>query len=1089
MTDSTVTDAPGRRPAPPWSSAPDFLRLFTELRVRPTRAQIREERKAQSLAGRRRRHWSPAGRERGDTTDPPPVLDLALVDPDDDLVVVDLLKSACGEHPRWVLGAGSAKRAAAQPRRASDRVPTATTRDVVRRLSEMADSFTDGSAAALRWWERDPRPKRLRRLWSLVRLIDGVDVEEIRRRMVQEEAIDRTDAGRLLPEDRRTEIFLMEALGLARTDAPDGPDDDPSGGASGADSPLKRRILEFRTRILRNWTRFVQFIAGLKLFSFLDEKFLTPVSFIVAALLTVGLPSFAVSAITAANDLATQAVVAVLAVGNISLLAALVVPWWPYTWLSDYRQMAKGAGDETIALSHRTVGIRVVNGYAAGRSAPAASAEDAPAVQRIAVNALLDDLDAAYGSTRWGHRWLPRRRRTRRPVLIAAGRRIDTVDRHIIRLIEAERMRRRLPDPLLIVRVGAGERGTRDLAPWNDVAERAAREAVADPRPAVSQLVRAWRRERVATGVLGVKRVLTCDVPRHDPKWGRMRPPGRPIRQVVWETPALAAGWLAGGSAAGTALTVLTALLGPPIAHSFDACVQPGELSVPDGIYTADGACYGWTDGSYPFNGRLAAVQRAIADENARVEKESERYVTVMFVGSLSAGRNEEDRLAGMHGELAGLAMRQRQYNEAHGYGEGAPPVRLLLANAGSRWAQGGALGKKVAADLVASEDQPVAAVGFGHSVRGNTTVIGAFTRAGIPMVAGTATYDDIALLADETGERRFSQFFFPIAPSNTRIAQQAAYWAYHGAERTDPDSDPAAPDVWRLEPARRVVAIADTAEGDSYGRNLAEAFAAGFADLAGPAADGESAAEVHTYRGGRPTELSAALDEVCADPPDLIYYAGRSDDFDVFQDQLDRTRDCSAGVAVLGGDDVSKYVADNAAALRRQVFYTPLAASGAWELNGDLPERGFYGELEEFERDVLNLGESAGEDDRPSAAHAAIAGDTFTVVTEAILAVQRDRFGGNADWGDGSVPALTMAIRDMEGEVGVSGLLRFGGAGGDGSGHWFDDKLIQLAVAGPPDGQEGRVRDVAPGHEVVVVATCGSITPEQEGSGPNCRP
>ncbi|MFC3998544.1 hypothetical protein ACFOVU_21645 [Nocardiopsis sediminis] len=1079
-----MTDAPVRTPAPPWGSAPEFLRLFTELRVRPTRAQIREERKAQSQAGRRRRHWSPAGRERGDTTDPPPVLDLALADPDDDLDVVGLLKSACGQHPRWVLGAGSAERQAAPPRRASDRVPTATTREVFNRLSEMADSFADGSATKLRWWERDPRPKRLRRLRSLFHLVDNTDVTEILRRMVQEEVIESKDAGRVLPKDRKTEIFLMEALGLARTDAPDDPSDDPAD----PDSRMKRRVLEFATRVLRQWTRFVQFIAGLKLFAFIDEKFIAPVSFIVAALLTVSLPSVAIGMIDGFNDLVTQAVAAVLILGNLSLFAALVAPWWPYGWLRNYRQMVKDPGDDAAAMTHRTVGISVVNGYAMARGAPPASAEDAPAIQRIAVNAFLDDLDAAYGSTRWGHRWLPRRRRTRRPVLIAAGRRIDTVDRHIIRLIEAERMRRRLPDPLLIVRVGAGERGAKDLAPWNDVAESAAREAEAHPRSHTPQLVRAWRRERVAAGVLGVKRVLTCDVPRHEPRWGRMRPPGRPIRQVVWETPALVAGWLAGGSAAGLALTVLTAVLGPPIAQSFDACVPDGELGLPDGIFSAGGACVGWTDGSYVFNERLAAVQQAIADENARVEEEPGRYVTVMFVGSLSAGRNEADRLAGMHGELAGLAMRQRDHNTAHGYGEGAPPVRLLLANAGPRWAQGGALADRIA-DLAASEDRPVAAVGFGHSVRGNTTVIEAFTRAGIPMVAGTATYDDIALLADEAGERRFSPLFFPIAPSNTRMAQQAAYWAYHGAEHTDPDSDPAAPDVWRLDPARRVVAIADTAPGDSYGRDLAEAFVEEFTDLAGPAAEGEAAA-VETYRGGDPTQLGRALDEICADPPDLIYYAGRSDDFDVFEDRLPRTSDCSAGVAVMGGDDVSKFVADEATELRTQVFYTPLAASGAWALNGELPEREFYDELDAFERDVLHLGDSAEEDERPSAAHAAIAGDTFTVVTEAILAVQRDRFGGSADWREGSVPDLSMAIRDMEGEVGVSGLLRFGGPGtGSGSGHWFEDKLIQLAVAGPPDGEEGRVRDADPGHEVVVVATCGSITPERAGTGPHCRP
>ncbi|WP_067969261.1 type 1 periplasmic-binding domain-containing protein [Nocardiopsis trehalosi] len=1074
-------DGAAGTPAPP----SDVSAVLGGLRARPPRAEIRRERRAERRADRRFRYRFPGRHERGDTLDPPPVLDLVVDGPAAVADAAAAVAADCGPHPHWIAGPAAGPGADGAGDGAADALA------LYARLRAMAEEFArphgarpgadgpEGGAAGPwwrrrpAWWWRDPRPLRLRRVESLLLLTDRVSVRRVHNRLPTEEGGE-TGGLRTLARGRRTEVLVMDDL---RT----GGDPRPAATATG------RRLRDTATDVLQAWARFVGFFAESGLFGWIDNRLITPLSFVMAAVVTVGAPSFLVGSLTAFNTAVTYGVTVVLAAFNVSLFAALFLPWRRFAWLGRHRYLREFCPPDAAGgtpfdpnapdqPTHRDLGIGAINAYHlarhAGEAADAAEGEDAAraadAIARVAVNAFLDDLDAAYGSTRWEHRWLPRRHRSERPVLVLRGD-ADATGRALVRRIERERFDRRLPDPLLIVRVGTRE-GPAALPPPLDPEGWAAAAVAADgtdgPDEAhgedsgeAPRAVQVWRRARHAAGRLGVRRAIALDA-------SGLGPPSAPAQEAppprVRSGAALAVNALA-GVAVGTAVgLVLVLVAGPVVARAVNPCVAKGALTPVDGVFRQGEHCVGWTYGSFAFDDRLESVQDRIAEQNADVAKSDKPHVTVAYVGELSVADAEadRDRLAGVHGELAGLAIRQAAHNAESDGGTSFPQIRLMLVNAGPRWSAAVDAARRVTAHA-RDDDTLLAAVGFGTSVEANTAAIREFTRAGIPMIGSTATYDAVAEV-----DGRPSPFFFPIAPSNTRIARQAAYWAFYGAERTDDEG------VRRgLEPAATAMAIADDSAGETYGMDLAATFMAEFARLAG----GDPAEGVVPYDADAATSLRDAVAEVCADPPELVYFAGRSDDFRHFYGRLQSEGACAEGVAVLGSDDIAKYVTDHVRDLGRYtdahpVYYTPLAASGTWGLTGGLDERGFYAELDDLSADLDLDEEQAG--DRPSAAHAAIGHDTLTVVAEAIGDAQAEQYGDSDRWG--APASLEAEIRATAGVVGVSGLISFS----EGDGHWYDDKLIQLALAGPEERQH-------------VVGACGWITPRQRGDLPesNCRP
>lgn len=747
--------------------------------------------------------------------------------------------------------------------------------------------------------------------------------------------------------------------------------------------------------------------------------------------------------------------------------------------------------------------------------------ERPPGVHRLAVNAFLDDLAHTHGGSPGRRPFSPRRGRRQRPVLLVDQDRLDRVGRYLVRLIEDERLRRAFPDPLLVVQVR--DRGTRPLVddrvdvaryPTLPEAENGSR-----PEEAVSR----WLRERHAAGVLGRSRLLTQRIPADSSAWaGNPDPPER--------ARVLTAGAITGVAATATAAVTAVAVLalwvvGPVVAERFNPCAS-GGVWTPRGIERHGKDCVGVTFGDFVFHERLREVTERIHEQNELIDEDDENHVTIAYVAELSTTGGSDLSLAGVQGELLGLAHQQAEHNAS---GDASlPRIKILIANTGEGWRYARETAETIverAQDEGLGMDRPVAAVGFGHSVQPNTEAVRVLSGARIPMVGTTATFDDVAM---ETSGK-YSQYFFPVAPSNTRLADQAALWAYRGvpwtgeglAEGQEPES---------LGPARTAVAIADNQEGESYGPHLAVRFMNAFRALGGqPWTDGGEAHPVTLadggadpfpgvlpYQDGGPTQADQ-LSRVCAeDPPDVIYFAGRSTDFMDFHNQIQEEGMCvEAGVDILGGDDIAKFVTDHAETLGHAsgypVFYTPLAASGAWSQYTRGSERAFYAEADALIRELYNgqeedeeTGEErergtdaeavAADGGMPSITHAAVAHDALKVVSRALRGISHplpesdgpreasaapterpSPFLGTDTGYEQEQQALVENIQGTHNLSAVSGYLGFGEPS---EGNWYRDRMVQLVVVGPL-GSDGERQHV--------IAACGQVSTGTVDPGPAC--
>lgn len=1066
---------PRREPAGAPSTTPDpeFLRVFTALRARLAPEDVRAVRLLERLARRRLPPASPTVVQRGEDAEPPPVLDLRLDRPEDGDDLLRLLRNRCGNHPVWLLpdhGPPEEGRVREEAAGAAAPGPGVTTQELYDELAVLARGFDAApEAAGAPPGRKAPSAARFRRLTSLLWLRE-VDVPAVHQRVTggeeREEDVE-------LPTGRVSEVYVIEALRKVRA------------GLSHRSRTREPRWTDTYYNAMERLSAAVAKISRAVTFGKLDEKVLSPLSFLVGAIATITPLAFLGLTAEKVSEAATVLAALGLAAVYTGLALFLFLPWRHFLWLNRHRYQLL-PGEEPAGLNnHRERGIRVANVLHRGRglAGTAPGQGQPPGIHRLAVNAFLDDLDRVYGSGRRGHRLLPRRRRDQRPVLIADQRRIGRVGRYLVRLIEEERLRRRYPDPLLVVLVRPeGEEplvdARVDADRYPDLPEaRLSTDAGAAASPGP---VREWRRRRHALGALGERRTITCPVPARDPEWEGVDAEVR--RVFVWSAPALAA-FASGGLAAAAALALLLGwIVVPGYVQNRNPCVEEG-VRPPQGITRAGGECVGISDGSFPFASRLEAVQERLWEQNEEVVSSGNPYVTVVYVGELSVREGaSEDRLAGVQGELAGLAVRQETLNEREDTDGRYPGIRILQANVGSQWSHSEAVAESIA-DLARRDGKVLAAVGFGHSVSGNTEAIGVLNRAGLVMVGSTATYDDVAV-----GEGGPSPFFFPVAPSNSRIAVQAARWAYHGARTTvaaDGEEEGQGRETeLELLPARTAAAVADDSSGELYGPHLAERFMREFTALGGRAhparaddttlSTGFAPAEgLLPYGAANQPTLRQRATQICADPPDLIYYAGRSNHFGTFYELITRQGACADGrVTILGGDDIAKYVTDYADELGPNaedfpVFYTPLAASGSWGTAG-VREQSFYHAVQEL---ITELGEADDPDERPSVAHAAMAGDTLLVVAEAVQTAHDEQFGGAGEEETGVPSDLRKVLTEVDQVTGASGRLSFGAQR---DGHWYPDKLVQLAAVGPDGGQH-------------VVENCGFLTATLKGSGANC--
>lgn len=1137
-----------------------FLDTFDALRARPKRWLYQVLTRMERRATKRlpaSRGGSGESHERGGIAEPPPVLDLVTTDTNR-RELVGLLKRRSVLHPVWEPGGrpgaaapliaagaggpveGATGRDAAGEDGAGTGVTTGELYELLERLSLGSDPPEDPPRADA--GNQPPPPPPFRRLNSLLQLRE-CEVSNIHKGAVGGDDASKTP---LLSHDRRTQFYVVAELrkvrfrradtaarasrsaiqrsqdrGLPGTEGEDGaePGGPGKGSPGSADSWITGLALRGGSALATAQAAAARLSAALAVrlanigsFSLLDSIFLTPFAFVVTFLLSVGPLTVAHLLITQVDTWVTTAAAALVFLGLVIRPPMLHIPWLRYRWLDRHRYIlddvpeGQGAGHEPT--NHRTRGIHVLNllnqaGHAPGWIEPG-DRRRPPNIHRLAVNAFLDDLHETYGSSRLRHQFGPRRKRGQRPVLIVDQARADRATTYLVRLIEDERLRRAFPDPLLVVQVrtadetplltGDAEEDRYLVLPEGRegrVGKPGETPTAAGGPELTPRAIALWRRRRYTSGVLGARRLLPQHVGPDAAQWRDN--PGRPPYDWVLAPKPLAVVWSFTGVLVTTFSLVVGLGVGPWIVQRENDCVLKGMFP-PAGIVRVNDECVGVTDGETTFHERLKLVTGLIREENEAI-KDSEDYVTVVHVGELSRPNTESESLAlaGVHGELHGIAEAQALHNRSAG-----PKVKVLLANTGHSWSGAEATASEITRlveDESLGKDRPIGAVGFGHSVEANNEIIRALGDVHLPMVGTTATFDDIAFHHNEYP----SYLFFPIAPSNTRLAQMSAFWAREGVSKNIETDDG---EVRRhsLGPVGEAVAIANAEPGETYGTHLAEAFMAEFTRLGGTPWNGsqerpgtEPGVLFYQVEGAKGTGIRSRLEEVCADPPNLIYFAGRSTEFENLQTALREERRCqSAPITVLAGDDVAKYVTDNPDKIRQArhpVYYTPLAASGDWNQNTLQDEQGFYDEMSVVDRKHYDR-DGDDPDARPSVAHAVIGYDAMRAVSRALeLDFSAEAPDEEAASSPEPTPDPSSTQEFLDGEeayeraraqflsnlqadrwTGVSGYIQFGDTA---KGNWSNDRMVQLVLAGPRDAQ---------GHHQHVMAVCGRISEDRSG-------
>ena len=322
--------------------------------------------------------------------------------------------------------------------------------------------------------------------------------------------------------------------------------------------------------------------------------------------------------------------------------------------------------------------------------------------------------------------------------------------------------------------------------------------------------------------------------------------------------------------------------------------VTPGTFANGIGVTKApDGEYIGISDGSFAFDtatprtdsdlktraaarikandtsGAISLLTQAVTqdtnDAEAHIYLENERvlasgspYIT-FIVATMVTG----DNVGVGRDDLQGAYIAQSEFNG--GAKLGNVKVRLLVANSGNQSGYATTVAQQIV-QLAQSDKTFAGVMGWPFSSR-TLNAVGVLAKAHIPMVSQTASSDQL------TGT---SPYFFRVAP---------------------PDSSQALAGVAYVEQklgSRNVALFVDTA--DPYSQSLASDFSSKFT------ADGNHIVATEHYTEGNAATVSSGLQDALTHNPDLIYFAGFSNDVSVLLTDLP-TSGKFATLKVMGGD------------------------------------------------------------------------------------------------------------------------------------------------------------------------------------------
>ncbi|MFI7636192.1 ABC transporter substrate-binding protein [Nonomuraea sp. NPDC049400] len=289
--------------------------------------------------------------------------------------------------------------------------------------------------------------------------------------------------------------------------------------------------------------------------------------------------------------------------------------------------------------------------------------------------------------------------------------------------------------------------------------------------------------------------------------------------------------------------------------------------------------CVGVSAG-YAFEQRFNKIVQAMAGENAFATKGGPgTYVTIAFLGPLT---QPDPRVA--H-QLEGAVAAQRRANHGQVVGE-TPPIKLVLANTDSsesNW-------RETTEDLLAmvdSGDRLVAVAGLGRSTSSTLESLKLLATKNLAMVGDAVTSDAI----DSTKVRGFVRV-------NPRVSEQVRLLAEHVGDSAE---SAAGGKRWRT-----AALIHSAKPGDFYADSLAAAFKQHLKKQweAGGNVD-------YPFSDPPGNQWQIIMSNLCARPPDMIFYAGRGSDLRAFVSSLGESGKCLGQVKIVTGSDAVRLKAE----------------------------------------------------------------------------------------------------------------------------------------------------------------------------------
>lgn len=466
------------------------------------------------------------------------------------------------------------------------------------------------------------------------------------------------------------------------------------------------------------------------------------------------------------------------------------------------------------------------------------------------------------------------------------------------------------------------------------------------------------------------------------------------------------------------ALILLSGLATGYCTWSYEHC--DGGTSFPGfnpSLRQIGGECIGVTDGSYdifqPSSSEIWQVENIIDQQNQKAkqlhaEQKDRPYITLVDMQALTSSTDNADGLTAERESLEGFAVAQSRLLEEP-YGSTEPIVRVRIANAGKQMLQGVDVARQLST-LDTDDATIIGVVGLDMSSTPTVRTISALSGVGLPMVAS-------ALSADSLPDGH--PMYFQVTPQNRREAAVAAAWAAQ-----DLDAHPSIPHSVRVYYPNDAT--------DTYSTNLLvdalrsftdkgfQVEARAFTTTSDPDASGSS------FRGDKLVGTAYAAGNDTCSYQGVVFFAGRG--LLDYPDFLDGAGQCGAKAVFLGGDDVSRYVADPSERQEHQqpsFYYLSFASTPTAALQG--PEQGFYADLYKlfsFEK---------AEKRQPSLdGHAALSYDAAKVFITAVTLLRAR---------NGTIPITPSAVwreiteihtsRDQQTNQfyqGVTGVIDFGG-------------------------------------------------------------